>query len=68
MGTLGATSPSGITDPNGTWVEKTYTFKAADFAPLTTAAKVKLTVVQDIESTQGTVTAVYFDDVFFGLE
>jgi hypothetical protein len=67
LGTIGATGPSGITDPNGTWVKKTYTFDLSTFPTLALATKVRLGVKPDIFLTKGTPTTVFFDDVFFGL-
>ena len=63
LGTIGATGPSGITDPIGTWVKKTFRFVA--FVPF--ATKIRFIVVQDIFTTKGALTTVFFDDVFFGL-
>jgi hypothetical protein len=66
LGTIGATGPSGLDDPVGVWVEKFFTFTPANIPSLVSATKVKLIVVQDIETSQGTTTTVFFDDVFFG--
>ena len=66
LGTIGATGPSGFADPTGVWVEKIFTFDLSTFSSLASATKVRLIVVQDIETTQGTVTTVFFDDVYFG--
>jgi len=65
LGTVGAVMPSGITDPLGVWVKKTFTIDLSTHGP-PSATKVQLLVVQDINDTQGTVTTVNFDDVFFG--
>ena len=67
LGTIGATGPSGFTDPIGVWLEKIFTFDLSTFPTLASATKVKLVVVQDIETTIGTVKTVFFDDVYFGV-
>ena len=67
LGTIGSTGPSGITDPNGTWVKKTFTFDLSTFPGLASATKVRLVLVQDIATTKGIPTTVFFDDVFFSL-
>lgn len=65
LGTVGAVQPSGLTDPLGVWVKKTFTIDLSTRGPAS-ATKVQLVVVQDINDTQGAVTTVNFDDVFFG--
>lgn len=66
LGTIGATGPSGRTDPSGHWVEKVYDFDLSRYSALATATQVRFLVVQDIWTTKGTQTSVYFDDVYFG--
>jgi len=63
LGTIGATGPSRFTDPIGVWLEKTYSFTPSNFPTFASATKVKLILVQDIGSTKGTLTTVFFDDV-----
>ncbi|MDX1396626.1 MAG: hypothetical protein R3195_19755 [Gemmatimonadota bacterium] len=66
LGAIGATHPSGLTDPDGTWVYKEFDFDISAFPGLADATHVRLIVVQDIFETVGTQTSVYFDDVYFG--
>jgi len=64
VGTIGATGPSGFSDPTGVWVQKSFTFRLADIPCCVSVASVRFTVVQDIEDffATGTPTTVFFDD------
>ena len=61
IGTIGATVPSGFTQPANTWVQRSFTFTPSQIPA--GAVFMELIVVQDIDSTQGTSTSVFFDDV-----
>lgn len=63
LGTIGATGASGIIDPDNIWVQKQFFFTPASFPAFDTARTMKFIVVQDIETTLGTTTTVFFDDV-----
>jgi hypothetical protein len=61
IGTIGATEPSGFTQPANTWVQRSFTFTPAQIPAGTFF--IDLLVVQDIDSTMPTPTSVSFDDV-----
>ncbi len=61
IGTIGATGPSGFTQPANTWVQRSFTFTPAQIPDGTFF--VNFLVVQDIDSTMPTPTSVSFDDV-----
>ena len=63
-GAIGATGPSGYTDPTGVWVQKSFTFRLADLPCCGSVARVRFIAVQDIEDfhSTGSPTTVFFDD------
>lgn len=61
ISTIGATGPSGFTQPANTWVQRSFTFTPAQIPAGTFF--INLLIVQDIDSTMPASTSVSFDDV-----